>query len=218
VQDLGCAAGCFVAILIPPVAYIVYRVWTERAAAERALTERRERGQQITNLFVLLAQQYDPTVVKEIEFAMRSAPVGFVPELSQRRGWFEQAAAGLTSLLGQPSEAIVDRYFTVFTFPAGQQRAVLIWLSHILTVQPDESRIRTVMRIAGSVLSLSSPAEAQWLYQRVLDLLSKSGGDPAFKALALHIGRLAYASARPDRRPTTYDEAAIGNDIAACLR
>jgi hypothetical protein len=71
--------------------------------------------------------------------------------------------------------------------------------------------IQIVSRIKPPITS----AEASWLYQLSLDYLEGTRGATGAKALALQLGRLSYSAARPDRRPTVYDEQAIGNDIGS---
>jgi hypothetical protein len=88
---------------------------------------------------------------------------------------------------------------------------VLEWLSGVIH-DNDPGQLATVMAVVNQ--HYFSPAQMAWLYQRSLESVQASNGDPAIKALALHIGRISYASSRPDRRPTIYDEQAIANDIA----
>jgi hypothetical protein len=70
-------------------------------------------------------------------------------------------------------------------------------------------------RVADRILPDSGTAEAMWLYQRLLEAVTLSAGDPKIKSLTLRIGRIAHAKGRPNGVPTVYDEQAIANDIAA---
>jgi len=88
---------------------------------------------------------------------------------------------------------------------------VLDWLAGMIR-NNDPSQLATVMAIVNQYYF--SPEQIAWLYQRSLESVRASKGDPTLKALALQIGRISYASSRPDRRPTIYDEQAIANDIA----
>jgi hypothetical protein len=53
------------------------------------------------------------------------------------------------------------------------------------------------------------------IYNQVLDLLEVNPSKKHIKSLCLLIGRKHYASMRPDKNPTIYDEQAIQNDILA---
>lgn len=54
-------------------------------------------------------------------------------------------------------------------------------------------------------------------YQIAQDDLSKKPGDPLLRQAALQAGRKYYSACRGDGTITIYDEAAINNDIQACL-
>jgi hypothetical protein len=88
---------------------------------------------------------------------------------------------------------------------------VLEWLSGMIH-DNEPGQLATVMAIVNQ--RYFSPEQIAWLYHRSLESVRASKGDPTLKALALQIGRISYASSRPDRRPTIYDEQAIANDIA----
>lgn len=57
------------------------------------------------------------------------------------------------------------------------------------------------------------PSLASNSYQAALNIVQQTNGAPAAKILALELGRLFFASNRPDGNPTIYDEQAINNDI-----
>jgi hypothetical protein len=78
--------------------------------------------------------------------------------------------------------------------------------------------LATLSNVVERVTPTSTPAEAMWLYQRTLEAISMSAGEPALKLLALQVGRIAHGKARPDGRVTVYDEQAMANDIAARIR
>jgi hypothetical protein len=231
-RDVGCAFGCLIAIVLPAVLLIIYRVRADSAAvAKKAAAEsaamsaaqdvRRARGIKITELLQSLSHSADQTAIaREVYGLLRNEPVGFLPELSQSKGLFEQAAPILHSLaLGKGSAPeVVALYFQCFSFPSGQQSAVLSWLHDLLNETVDPAREQLFKRVTDSVLMLSDLAEADWLYRRVLDRVRETSGLPPFKAIALHVGRLRYAAARPDRRPTIYDEQAIANDITMSIQ
>jgi hypothetical protein len=88
---------------------------------------------------------------------------------------------------------------------------VLDWLAGMIH-NNDPGQLATVTAVVSR--NYFTSAQTTWLYQRSLESVQASKGDPAIKTLALQIGRLSYASSRPDRRPTIYDEQAIANDIA----
>ena len=51
------------------------------------------------------------------------------------------------------------------------------------------------------------------IYNQMLDLLESNPDKKHIKTLCLVLGRKHYASMRPDKNPTVYDEQAIQNDI-----
>lgn len=61
----------------------------------------------------------------------------------------------------------------------------------------------------------SNPEYANQIYEYFLEAVTRSKASSTAKRFALEAGRLAYGHSRPDGRPTTYDEQAIQNDIAA---
>jgi hypothetical protein len=231
-EEVGFVTGCLFIIVAPAVLFVVYRVRSDaaEAAKRRAVAhsaavalenERRSRGAKITELLRRFPRSADPDQsVGELRKYLQS-PIGFLPELTQAKGWFEQVAPILRALFLKANSRTADvvvMYFQAFTFPASQQTPVLVWLDgalDIITVPDQEHLFR---RIVNSVLSESDPAGSDWLYRRTLERVRNTNGAPGFKALALHVGRLRYGAGRPDRQPTLYDEQAIANDIAACIQ
>jgi hypothetical protein len=69
--------------------------------------------------------------------------------------------------------------------------------------------------VTAHLLSTFSPHQLSWAYQRALDAVQTTRGNPRLKSLAITLGRLSYSAFRKDRNPTVYDEQAIANDVGA---
>lgn len=208
-------------IVTPIVAFIIGSRQRRRAAAEqqRLFDEQRHfRGLEITKLYEQLgADPQSPLVARNLRRLLDAAPTGYHHELTTDGGWFDRVAPYLTTLLQtNMGAAVAERYFHLFTFPAGYQQKPLTLLDRLLkNGKDDEQSVASFQRLAGPLLALSSPREVQWLYARALENVRERKGAPSSKALALFIGRHSYSATRPDRAPTLYDEQAIANDIAA---
>ena len=230
-HDAGCVLGCFVAIILPALLYVILRIRGDSAAEARRretlsaaaatdLADRRSRATKITDLLLSIPPAVGTDdLARQVGDLLQAKPVGYLPELTQPRGWFEQVAPILRSLTlrNDVTAEVVGHYFRCFSFPSGKQQAVLTWLDQSLDIVADARRERIFKQISTCVLSESSLDEADWLYRRALESVRSSRGDSRFKSIALHIGRLRYAAARPDRQATFYDEQAIANDIAVSI-
>ncbi|MEO8379816.1 MAG: hypothetical protein ABI779_09160 [Acidobacteriota bacterium] len=230
--DFGSVLGFFTFIVLPAVFFVSYRIWRNQVTAENKAKEasaaaavaqrmRRARALKATELLGSFSQAPAPAEsLRQLHKLLKAEPMGFLPELTQQPEiWFEQAAPGLRSmaLTGGAAAEIVALYFECFSFPSSQQSAVMNWLNQLLAAITDPAHEQLFNRIADSVLAFSEIAEADWLYRRALEQVRATAGAPPFKAIALRIGRIRYGAARPDRRPTLYDEQAIANDIGMSI-
>lgn len=191
---------------------------TARAQAAEAAV-RRARGERISTLLCALKLDVPSPEARDLYKLLQEPPVGYLPELTANGGWFERVTPILRQLARSESGAkAVTAYFRCFVFPRGQQAAVLEFLAQLLDESgTDPKRLGCFIDAATAVLGASSPDEARLLYDQVLATVRLHRGNPASKAAALAIGRLAYSASRPNRQPTVYDEQAIANDIAAQL-
>lgn len=221
-ENDGCLAVLLVGGLVvaPIVAFILGSRRQSRADSARRRHKAEQQhalGVELTELFEQLGSDTTgPLVSRNMLTLLEAAPAGYHHDLVADGGWFDRVARHLFTLLRTELGApVAERYFHLFTFPSGYQAKALEFLHEVLKhMTESEEDVRRFQRIAGPVLLLSSSLEAQWLYARTLDLVRATKGDTSAKALALYVGRYSYASARPDRTLTLYDEQAIANDIA----
>lgn len=207
--------GCALVVLLIALA-IAWAIANARNAKIAHQTEQRDRGNRVADLMARLAAE--PTserISGEVLRILQKSPIEYFPELTAETGWFYRARPALSALWRLPSDRLVDSYFQTFTFPAGQQQAVLSWLAEMLQAAgTDPGALEKFQKLADQVLVAGSADEARWLYARTLEAVGQNGANTHIKALALHFGRLSYAFDRPGRVPTLYDEQAIANDIA----
>lgn len=217
-SDLGCAALVLVVFVLLGVAYVRSRLHDEAKNQAKNHEGKRERGERVIQILKILrnpAAGERPRALRALIASFEGGPVGYHPSLGGSERWFEEHAPVLTSLLDDSEGVrVAEQFFEFFLFPAGTQGQVLTWLSSLLRGEHAVVSAGLLQRIADRVLTNGGPAEADWFYRRTLEALRYRSSDPAFKAFALHVGRLSYAFSRPGRRPTVYDEQAIANDIA----
>jgi len=205
-------------MLLIVIGVIIAVVARSLASAKEDRANRADRGQQIATLFRRLERQPDDDRIERSLFEMLAGePVGYDEQLVVPGGWFHTARPVLSAFARDPKHhSLLAWFFTCFAFPAGQQSDVLSWLQEILAAGVTDPIMFSAYRTAvDRLISNSAASEAMWLYQRILDGVSQSAGDPRLKAEALRIGRIAHAKGRADGRATVYDEEAMANDIAA---
>ena len=208
--ELSCAIGLLLVILA-----CTWAIATNNNRRRADEAERRERGSRIADLMARIPGDPVPARLEaEVSRLLRKSGIGYFPELVADDGWFVRARPALSSLWHQ-SEHLVDEYFATFIFPAGHQQHVLVWLMDMLqgSIATPEAAARFV-RVAERVIASGSSVEARWMYDRTLDTLVLNGASTPIRVVALRLGRLSYAAARPDRKPTVYDEQAIANDLS----
>lgn len=159
----------------------------------------------------------DITVRAQLYGELQGSPLPSVPQHIEDGGWFDRSAPALTILATRHDTRVyVDWFFHRFHFVSGQKQKPLLWLHRLLQTEIQGQRnLQAFTNAAERLLATGTSMDAVWLYGCLLDAVQQTGGDPNVKAAAVRIGRLAYSAARPDRRPTIYDEQAIANDIAA---
>ncbi len=210
-EDMGCvlvALAFFVAI---PLIYIWARVRQERSAA----ANREQRADRIHRLIRTFGRSRSTSALHELDSALRSERIGFVPTLE---ALFAEASPTLAALVRDPATfGTVEWYFECFAFPAGRMEKVLLWLTSLMNASNEASAV-ALQRLVNRAMRQAGPAEAEWLYDRVREGLRSRPQDLDLRSLVLHVGRLSYSLQRLDRRLTVYDEQAIANDIAVCIK
>jgi hypothetical protein len=168
-------------------------------------------------LNALAASPNDRQITRKLHQLLNGPPLEYRPDLDAQGGWFDRSVEALNIIIFHDQAAVfVQWFFHRFQFPAGRQQKPLTWLHGVLTMVATVGTLPPGFAPAAErLIATSSSQEAHWLYERVLDLVQQSAGNPNFKALAVRIGRGAYSAGRAGRTPTVYDEQAIANDVAA---
>jgi hypothetical protein len=164
----------------------------------------------VTLLDALAADPNDEARRNELALVLYGAPVPFDGRLN---GMFDHASRALGVLLARPNTAkLVERFFERFPFAPNELRKPLVWLDALLHADEVPPEFASV---AERILIHGSRDEARWLYQRALELVQSTKGEPGMKIIALRTGRIAYSIGRPDGAVTIHDELAVANDLAA---
>ena len=176
------------------------------------------RGEQLATFVDLLAADPTDRLARDQLRSLLAGPQWngsqYVPSLqTTQRKFLEIAPVVVNDNDGEDLFKWFIHHFSRMPSPAIVYEIVAT-LAKFVEWPGNEGRYRDVVVYSAATLKLTS-SYLKYLYEVGLGAVSASHGTPLAKTQALGLGRLHYATLRPDGKLTLYDEQALANDIAA---